>query len=192
MLIGLTGLIGSGKSTAAAIFKSMGAGIVDADRIGKDVINSNPPLLKKLQKTFGDQIVRVDGHLNRRRLASAAFVDESSRSRLNRLVHPYLLRELWRQVGEKSKKHEIVVIDAALLLEWKLEKKCDLTIAIHAPREIRLKRLAGRGLNRNNALARERRQLPLSEFRRRCDVVIMNNGSRAKLKKSLLRVLESQ
>jgi len=191
MLIGLTGLIGSGKSTAAQIFKTMGAAIVDADRIGKDVINANPPLIKKLQKTFGDQIVRKDGRLNRRRLAAAAFVDESSRAKLNKLVHPYLLRELWRQVREKSKRYDVVVIDAALLLEWGLETKCDLTIAIHAPRALRLKRLARRGLKRDDALARERRQLPLAEFRRRCDIVILNHRSVAELRRALLRALDS-
>lgn len=192
MLIGLTGLIGAGKSTAAEILKSNGAVIVDADRIGKEVINANPPLLRKLQRAFGNDIARKDGRLNRRRLAAVAFVDEISRSKLNQLVHPYLLRELWRQVREKSKRYDIVVIDAALLLEWKLEKKCDLTIAIHAPRELRLKRLAKRGIDRADALARERRQLPLSEFRRRCDYLINNNDSKAELRRTLLQHLDWQ
>lgn len=191
MLIGLTGLIGSGKSTAAGILKSLGAAVVDADRIGKDVINSNPPLLRKLQKAFGNQIAREDGRLNRRRLAAAAFVDDSSRKKLNNLVHPYLLKELWRQVREKSKSHEVVVIDAALLLEWGLEKKCDFTILVHTTRTRRIERLLGRGMILKDIKAREKQQMPLAEFRKRCDYVLSNNGSVTKLRQALSWRLDS-
>ncbi|MDH4156948.1 MAG: dephospho-CoA kinase [candidate division Zixibacteria bacterium] len=98
MLIGVTGQIGAGKSTAAAILKSFGAAVVDADKIGRQVVDDNPPLLRWLVRAFGDRILNRRGNLDRRRLAALAFENDASGQRLNQLVHPYLLKELHRQV----------------------------------------------------------------------------------------------
>jgi len=182
MLIGVTGQIGAGKSTVAKMLKSFGASVVDADRIGRDAVNSNPALLKKLSKAFGTIILTRTGKLNRRKLAELAFTDETSRQTLNRLVHPYLLRELRRQVKDRSKRSKVVVVDAALLLEWDLDRLVDMTIVVHASRERRLKFLKKRGIDRPDALARERRQMKLAEYRARADAVIYNLSTEAALK----------
>ena len=192
MLIGITGQIGAGKSTAAGILKSLGAALVDADRIGRQVVNRNPMLLKKLSAAFGKDILTRTGKLNRRKLAELAFVDEKKRRMLNQLVHPYLLKELENQIRVKSKKAKVIVIDAALLLEWNLDRLVDLTVVIHTSRERRLRFLANRGIGRRDALARERRQMKFAEYRARADIVIYNSSTEAAFEDKVKRMWQDR
>ena len=185
MLIGVTGQIGAGKSTAAAIFKSFGAAVVDADKIGRQVVDNNPVLLRRLVRTFGDRILNRRGNLDRKRLAALAFENDASGRRLNQLVHPYLLKELHRRVKQASTRHEVVIIDAALLLDWNLDRQVDMTLVIHTSRARRLALAKKRGIAPADARARQRRQLPYSEYRCRADVVILNNGSKDDLHRKL-------
>lgn len=185
MLIGVTGLIGAGKSTAAAILATFGAVVVDADKIGKSVVDNSPQLLSKLKRQFGDGIVDHKGKLIRQKLARLAFRDDISRDRLNSMVHPYLLRELREQVKSLLKAKKIVVIDAALLLDWNLDRKTDFVIVVHAGLKIRIRRLARRGLSASEVRARTTRQLPYAEYRRRADYFILNNQSPTYLKRRL-------
>jgi len=185
MLIGITGQIGAGKSTAAQILKSFGAAVIDADKIGHDVVNNNPSLLRKLVKAFGKSILTKSGNLNRKKLAVLAFESELSKDKLNRLVHPYLLRKLHRQIKNKSERFKIVVIDAALLLDWNLDKDMDLNLVIHTSRKRRLEFLKKRGITRRDALARESRQLKYAEYRKRADTLIFNNSTQKMLVKKL-------
>lgn len=184
MVIGLTGQIGSGKSTAAEILQSFGAHIVDADWIGREVVDQSEPLRRRLAGAFGVDIFDSRGRLLRKKLAGRAFQSPESRDRLNELVHPFLLKELRKQVRE-SKKSGPVVIDAALLLYWGMDREVDLTLVIHAGWEVRLGRLKGRGISMIDARARQRAQLPFREFQRRADRLILNNTSRADLKRKL-------
>jgi len=181
LVIGVTGLIGAGKSTAADALKSLGAVVVDADQIGHSVVDNSASLKRDLSRAFGDEILSTTGRVRRKLLASRAFVDEDSRLRLNALVHPYLLKELRRQVAQALRRFHTVVIDAALLLDWSLDKEVDQTLVIHAGRELRWSRLAGRGISLQDARARERLQMPFREYRARADRVIMNNQTKADL-----------
>jgi len=195
MLIGLTGQIGAGKTTAADILKELGATVIDADRIGRQVVNQSSILRKQLAKSFGKDILTPTGRLKRQRLAELAFASETGKKRLNKLVHPYLLKELRRQVKQAKKKAELVVIDAALLLDWKLDREVDFVLVIHASLEDRLIRLKKRGISRVDALARQKAQLPFSEFRKRADRVVLNNGTKVMLKakiKALYHALFSE
>lgn len=189
MIIGVTGQIGSGKSTAARILKSMGAAIIDADLIGREVVENNPDLRHKLQREFGTEIVSSTGQLKRKKLAKIAFADEPSRKKLNRLVHPYLLRELRKQMMLKARVYEVTVLDAALLLEWNLDREIDAVILIHASEMLRIKRLRKRGVSRRDALLRQRRQLSYTEQRRRADYVIYNRTTEDDLARKLKQVL---
>jgi dephospho-CoA kinase len=188
MIIGLTGQIGAGKTSAAQFLKSLGAAVVDADRIGRQVVEQSGPLRSKLARAFGTGILDGRGHLRRKKLASLAFQDQISRDRLNALVHPYLLKELRRQVKTASKTHEVVVIDAALLLHWGMDREVDFVLVIHAGQEIRLERLKKRGISRHDGLARQRAQLPFREFQRRADRVILNNRNLPDLKRKIRRL----
>ena len=188
MYIGVTGQIGSGKTTAAKILTSFGAVVIDADHIGHQVVDRSVPLRKKLARQFGGEILTPSGKLSRKRLARLAFADEAAKQRLNRLVHPFLLKELRRQMKELAKRHNVVVIDAALLLDWELDRPMDLVLVIHASQETRLKRLAARGISKEDALARQKAQVPFSEYRKRADYVVLNNSTVEKLQAKLQRL----
>jgi len=186
--VGLTGQIGAGKSTVAAVFRSKGAAIIDADAIGKSVVTANPPLLRRLTRAFGKEILHPSGSLNRGRLASLAFASSESTSKLNGLVHPYLLRELRRQIKHFSRSHRVIVVDAALLHLWRLEREMEFTIVVSTPRAERLDRMKIRGISRADAQRRDRTQLSLVQMKRRSDVVLRNHGSKRDLQHQALRI----
>lgn len=188
MYIGVTGQIGSGKTTAAKILASFGAAVIDADLIGRKVVDRSAPLRKKLACQFGGGILTPSGKLSRKKLARLAFADKAAKQRLNRLVHPFLLKELRRQMKELVKRYDVVVIDAALLLDWELDRRIDLVLVIHASKETRLKRMTARGFSKEDILARQRAQVPFSEYRRRADYIILNNGTVEQLKLRLQRI----
>jgi dephospho-CoA kinase len=185
MVIGVTGQIGSGKSTAAAILGALGAVVIDADRIGREVVDRNPQLRQRLADEFGDDILTSSGNLRRKRLAAKAFANAEAKAKLNELVHPYLLDELRQRVNQWEARGRVVVIDAALLLDWKLDYEIDYTLVIHAGLDTRLSRLAERGISRADALARQQAQLPFTEYRRRAGRVILNRGSIDDLRRKL-------
>ncbi len=177
MLIGVTGRIGSGKTTAARILADLGAVVIDADKIGHAVVEQSTALKARLADRFGDDIFTGSGKLNRKRLAARAFADQKAKRALDRLVHPYLLKELRRQIKAQTRKSPVVVVDAALLLDWKMDREMDLTLVIHASWETRLRRLRARGISVADARARQKAQLPFAVYRERSDRLILNNKS---------------
>ncbi|MDX9856874.1 MAG: dephospho-CoA kinase [candidate division Zixibacteria bacterium] len=186
MVIGLTGQIGSGKSTAARILASFGARVIDADLIGREVVEQSAELRRRLARVFGKDVVDSRGRLIRKKLAVRAFATGASRDKLNMIVHPHLLRRLRSRIREEQKRGP-VVIDAALLLYWGMDREVDVTLVIHAGLETRLKRLQARGIQPGDAKARQRAQLPYAEFRTRADRVILNNGTPSDLRRKLRR-----
>ena len=191
MLIGITGQIGAGKTTAADILKAMGAVVIDADKIGRKVVETNPKLIQKLVRAFGPQILTPAGNLRRKKTAEIAFSNNKNRKLLNSLVHPYLLRELKKQIKRSLSKKQVVVIDAALLLDWKLDNLVDVTLVIGCSQEKRLARLIKRGLSRSNALARMKSQLPFRDYQKRADRVILNSSTKAAFKRKILKWADS-
>lgn len=189
MLIGLTGQIGAGKSTVADILKAHGAIIIDADRIGREVVDRSEPLRKRLARHFGKEILTPSGNLRRKKLAERAFATSTGKTELDRLVHPYLLRELRKQARAAQRRSPLVVIDAALLLNWELDREVDETWVVTGTQSRRFARLAARGISLSDALARQRAQLPLTEYRRRATRIIANNGTVAELERKVLRLL---
>lgn len=190
MFIGLTGLIGAGKSTAAQILASHGAATIDADQIAREVIGLYPALLKKLVTRFGKSILTPTGKLRRKKLAAVAFADEQARQQLNDIIHPYIGREIKRRMKRLSRRHQVVVIDAALLLGSSIEDEMDRILVIHASKQVRLHRLLKRGLTREDALMRMQRQLPFNELRRRADRLIMNQDSLSSFEKKVADYLK--
>ena len=185
MLIGVTGQIGSGKTTAAKILAKMGAAVINADLIGRKVVETNPVLIKKLAKYFGDEVVAKAGTLRRGKVAEIAFANPKNRNRLNRLVHPYLLKELRSEIKRLSKSNKVIVVDAALLLDWSFDRIVDQVLVIHSGLLRRLQRLQRRGIKRSDALARQKMQLSYHELRRRADKVILNNSSKMEFEKKV-------
>lgn len=177
MLLGLTGRIGTGKTEVARILKQRGALVISADAIGRSVVENKPAVLKKLVRGFGEGILSNKGRLNRRKLGRIALANEESRRRLNEIVHPILLRELARQVKIALKRSRLVVIDAALLIDWGWQKKVDKVILVEAPDKVCIQRLLKKGYSVTEAKARLRAQLPNSVLKEYADVVIPNGKS---------------
>ena len=185
MLIGITGQIGAGKTTAANILKAMGAVVIDADKIGRKVVETNPKLIQKLAGEFGPQILTPTGNLRRNKTAEIAFSNERNRKLLNSLVHPFLLKELRKQIKINLRKKKVAVIDAALLLDWKLDNVVDVILVIGCSKEKRLTRLIKRGLSKSDALARMKSQLPFRDYQKHADRVILNSSTEAALKRKV-------
>ena len=185
MIIGITGQIGSGKSTAARILKKLRAAVIDADKIGREVVESNPELIRKFARAFGRDSVTTNGKLKRSKVAEIAFSSKANKRKLDRLVHPFLLTNLRKQIKKLSKTHSLIVIDAALLLDWNLDRIVDQVLVVHTSLEKRLRRLRGRGIKRVDAIARQKLQLPLKEYMKRADKVIMNNSSQKEFEKKV-------
>lgn len=190
MIIGITGIIGSGKSTAAAFFKSLGWAIVDADTIGWLVVDQNKGLLKKLVTRFGGDIITPTGRLSRPVLRRRALLNDQTRIDLNLLVHPYLVKELLKQVKALKKQGRDILVDAALILQWNLDSEFDATIMIHAKEADRIKRMKKRGFNKIDVRRIQKLQMTFSQIRRRCDYLVYNNGTQIELHTKLSQIIK--
>jgi dephospho-CoA kinase len=183
-VIGLTGAVASGKSTVAAWLKRWGAEIVEADRIGHDLLRPNSPAYRKLTKAFGREILGNGGQINRKYLGRIVFADPQARRKLNRIVHPLLLKALRRKIlNARRETGGMLVVVAALIPEWGIESWFDGVVAVRAPLEKRLKRLVDSGFTSKEARQRLASQLPEREKCRRADRIIENRGSLSDLRK---------
>ena len=189
MLIGLTGQIGAGKSAVARILATFGAVIIDADQIGRQVVEQSPKLLEELVEVFGADILDAEGHLIRSRLAALAFETDENRAQLNTLIHPHLLRELRDRIQQFHIQDQLVVVDAALLLEWGLQHEVDRVWVVQADEKVRLTRLVERGLSEADARARQALQGSAEWFSEQADLVIDNNGDLESLQITLEKIL---
>ncbi len=164
-LVGLTGGIGSGKSTVAARFAERGAEVIDADAIAREVVEPGGPALPALVERFGEGILQDDGRLDRRALAAVAFADDRSRADLDRLTHPHVAGRIASRIAEiggreGARADQIVVVDHPLLIETQQTARFDAVVAVLAPRDVRLARLCeNRGLDRADVEARMRAQV---------------------------------
>ena len=190
MLLGITGQIGAGKSEVARIFKKYGAFIISADRIGKEVVEKHGSILSRLVRAFGSGILTGSGRLRRRALAGIAFSSEENKRRLNRIIHPALLKELDRRTRQAVKGYRLVVIDAALLIDWNWDKKVDMVIVVHASDKTKISRLVSNGYTEQEARQRLKSQLSFADFKKRADLVIFNNKSVAALEVKVRKIAE--
>jgi len=178
LLVGLTGGIGAGKSTVAARFRELGAIVLDADEIAREVVEPGSPALTQLVATFGADIVTDDGHLDRPALAARAFVDDERRRELEAITHPAIQAEFARRIAT-APSDAIVVCDVPLLAEspTAASRGYEIVIVVEAPRELRLDRLAARGVDREDAVARMAAQASDEERREIATYVIENSGT---------------
>ena len=177
--------MGSGKSTLARLFEKRGAILVDADQIGHEVIE-RPQIRRELKAAFGDEIEGADGSLNRRELGRRAFADEANRERLNRIVHPPLEVELWKQIDRAAGPdgNNIVVVDAALIFEWGKLDRFDAIVVVFAEEQVQIERVAQRQhLSWSEIQKRLAAQMPVVEKVKQADFVVENNGSVRELQK---------
>lgn len=186
-VIGLTGGIGTGKSTASSYLAKLGFSVIDADKISREAVAAGSPLLEKLKETFGEEIMLPDGGLDRKALGAMVFSDNAKRKQLDGLMHGEILRIIRSRTEEerKSGKCEAVFIDAPLL-ETGLDRDCGQVWLITAADEIRIARVMARdGLTEKEVQARIDGQMSESEKRRRADILIENSGSPGELYRQL-------
>jgi dephospho-CoA kinase len=186
LLVGLTGGIGSGKSTVAGMLADRGAWIVDADAVARSVVEQGSPALAALQERFGDGIVGPDGALDRPALGRLAFVDEQSRKDLEAITHPAINAEFLRRMQE-APEGSIVVCDVPLLAEspQAQARGYPVVVVVEAPRLLRLERLEERGVPREDAEARMAAQASDEERRAIATHVIDNSGDLAHLERQV-------
>lgn len=182
LLVGLTGGIGSGKSTVARLLEARGATIVDADQVARDVVEPGMPAFAALVERFGPGIVGSDGRLDRPRLAEIAFATEEGTTALNAITHPAVGEEFLRRMAA-APDDGIVVCDVPLLVESEdaRSRGYEYVIVVEAPRELRLERLEGRGVPRADAEARMAKQATDEQRRAHATWVVDNSGDLAHL-----------
>ena len=178
IVIGIVGGIGSGKSRVASLLCDRGAVGIDADRIGHDVLGRGA-VKKKLIRRWGRAIIGNDGQVLRREIARRAFSDPTELHALNRIVHPPLLAEIRRRLSRARREGcRAAVLDAALLLEFDLDRLTDLVIFVDTPHAVRLSRVSGhRGWDGEELTRRESHQIPLSTKAARADIIVNNHSS---------------
>jgi dephospho-CoA kinase len=177
LLVGLTGGIGSGKSTVARLLAARGAVIVDADEVARHVVEPGQPAFERLVERFGPEIVGPDGRLDRARLAELAFATPEATADLNAITHPAVGAEFLRRM-EAAPKDAIVVCDVPLLVESETaaSRGYEYVIVVEAPRELRLERLEARGIGRADAEARMATQATDEQRRAVATHVVDNSG----------------
>ncbi len=179
LIVGLTGGIGSGKSTVAEMFKDEGAHVIDFDYLARLVVEPDKPAWRDIIDYFGPEILSPDKTLNRSALADIVFSDDENRKALEGFTHPRIFKERDVLIREIKKKDpfSIVIIDVPLLFELSSSKKFDKVILVYVPRSIQFKRLTKRdGLTKEELEKRFKSQIPIEEKRSLSDYIINNEG----------------
>ena len=178
-IIGLTGGIGSGKTTVAAMLAQLGARVIDADRIGHDVYRPGTPGFARVVDAFGPGVVAADGTIDRRALGALVFADPAARARLNAIVHPLIAAEIQHAIARVRADGFAgpVVVEAAILLEAGWRSLVDRLWVVSACRDHAVARVvASRGLTPAEVEKRITAQMDDAERRRQADLVIENDG----------------
>jgi dephospho-CoA kinase len=189
-LVGLTGNIGSGKSTVAKFLVERGAVLIDADHLARQA-TEDPEILQQIADVLGEDLFK-DGRLDRVKTAAKVFHDEQSRRALGAIIHPWVRRKSAERVEslqQQQKPPALILMDVPLLYENGLEQEFDTVIVVTAPLELRLARVqAGRGFSEEEVRARDAAQMPLEEKVERADFVLDNSGTPERLERQVARL----
>ncbi|MBM6628325.1 dephospho-CoA kinase [Mammaliicoccus vitulinus] len=191
-VIGLTGGIATGKSTASNILKEHGFYIVDADIASRKAVEKGSTGLKQVQEVFGDQAI-IDGEMNRQYVGSVVFKDEAMRLKLNNIIHPIVrdIMDAEKKFGLEKGKN--VIMDIPLLFENKLQDTVDETWLVYTTEETQISRLKQRNqLSDDEATSRIQSQMPIEEKKQLADEIIDNNGTLEELAQNIETLIESK
>jgi dephospho-CoA kinase len=189
-LIGLTGGAGSGKSTVAAMFRELGAAIVDADEASHAVYERGTPGFREVVETFGNEYVREDSQIDRAKLGDLVFKNPEARKKLNAIVHPRVREWMAERTAEAVEGGaEVVIQDVPLLFENGLQGLFSSTVLVYADAATQLSRLTGeRGFSAERARSMLASQMPIDNKRSLADYVIDNGGTRDKTRSQVDKV----
>jgi dephospho-CoA kinase len=191
IIIGLSGQSGAGKTTALEVLKDCGAKVCDADMVSREVMAKDTPCTKELIAFFGEGIA-IGGEINRKKLAEIVFFDKNKLEKLTEITHRYIKESIFASIEEaRSCGEKFFVIDAPLLFESGLDALCDVTLAVVAERETRIKRITERdGITRELAEKRLDAQLSENDLRRLADEVIENTSNIEEFKEKVRNFAE--
>ncbi|MDH3251155.1 MAG: dephospho-CoA kinase [Ignavibacteria bacterium] len=187
--VGVTGGIGSGKSSVCSIFRELGRVVLGADEIAQTVMEQDPDVRRNIMAAFGADSYLPSGALDKTRMGAVVFGSASSRKRLNAIVHPAVFGALDRAIDDlpSANRHPYLIIEAALIFESGMDKRLDYTVVVHADEETRIERLMLRDhVERPDVLRRMAAQLPAEMKVERGDFIIENNGPVGELRPRVL------
>ena len=194
LIVGLTGGIVSGKTTVAQIFEELGAKIIDADKIAREIVRPHQKAWNKIIEFFGVDILKKNQEIDRKKLAQIVFSDKEKLNLLNRITHPEIIaiiKKQIRQIKNNSIGDVICIIDVPLLFEAHMEHMMDRIIVVYLNQEEQVKRLSVRdGLKRLDAMKRIESQIPMEEKVHLADYVIDNCLTPEHTKKQVLQIWE--
>ena len=176
MVIGLTGGIGTGKSTVARRLVEKGYRVIDADVISRSIIEKDEVIKEILEKI--DKDLFENGKINRKKLAQIVFKDEKKLDVLNSIMHPLIIREMKKEIEKQRKIYDIVIVDMPLIFEMKIEKEFDVILLVYASKQVQIKRIVQRdGRTEEEAESIINSQIDLEFKRKRSDYILENNGT---------------
>lgn len=188
-LIGLTGGIGSGKTSVAKIIEEQGFPVYNSDIRAKEIVNDNAELKAKIITLLGENSYDEQGNYHRKWVAEQIFNDDAKRLALNNIIHPAVKQDF--ENWKKKQTSKLIFKETALLFEVGLDKNCDASVLVTASQEIRIKRVMERdNKTKDEVLAIINKQMPEEEKRQKADFVIENNGDLAELTQKTKRILD--
>jgi len=188
LLVGLTGGIGSGKSTVSRMLAARGAVVIDADVLARRAVEPGTSGLDAVVARFGDGVLGPDGSLDRHALASIVFADDVARDDLEAIVHPAVRRAIAEAVAAHAHTDDVVVVDSPLLIETGAHEGFPVVVVVAASADARVARLVERGMAEADVRARMAAQMPLDEKMAVADEVVDNDGTEIDLEERVERL----
>ena len=193
-VVGLTGGIASGKSVVSNMLRDLGASIIDADEISREIMIPHTKSWEEVITLYGNDLLLEDLTIDRKKLAISVFKDSEQIKKLNRIVHPYIMQRIEEMIEEIRDKNPqaLVIVDAALLVETGVYKHYDKLIVVYVSKKTQLKRLMIRdAMSREEAKSRIDLQSPLTEKLKVADYIIENEGSLSKTREEVEKVYKA-
>ena len=192
LLIGLTGQTGAGKTTVSGYLSRLGYRVIDADVVARHVVASGGECIAELALNFGDEVILPDKTLDRRKMGDIIFADKEKRMLLNKIIFPYIQREILSEVGRmRADGAPIIFLDAPTLFESGMHRQCDKIVSVIAPEDTRTQRIMARDkLTKERALSRIQSQHKDEFYTQRSDYVISNQGDLSELREQLDSVID--
>ncbi len=192
-VLGITGSIGSGKSTVSSILRDRGLLVLDADEISRNVTATNGEAINEIEEVFGSKAIKADRSLNRKYMSDLVFTDNKLLDVLSSIVHKHVFIVMHRTLEEEAKKKtKCVVLDVPIPVNKGFIDHCDQIWAVTCDDVVRLKRLIGRGMTKEDALRRIAVQMTNDEYAQLADFEIDNSGSIEELNEKVEELIKSQ